>query len=200
MNKKQFALSPLAAAILLSTGSISAQTITSAAPGEVINVAPNQIVDGMGDPGVLINQPDVELINEGEILSEMTAVDVVTGGDNALIDNIGIIDGSFNGVRFGADVDGGEVLNSGLVISDSRAVDIQGDNITVNNVGDGNATGVIETSGPARNGVVYTNVTANNTTINNGDQDTGEVGTIEGELGAAISAELAGGPDGSVLN
>ena len=136
-----------------------------------------------------MEQPAVEVVNNGWVFSNETAVDVVSGGDDAFIENNGAIDGDFNAVRFDDEVQGGVVLNDvdGLITSDSRGVDIQGDDIVVVN------DGIIETDGTARNGVVYTNVTADNIEIINGP-----TGVIVGETGAGISAELSA--DGSTLD
>jgi len=189
MNKKNFALSPLAAAILLASSGISAQTndpaIVSQNDNQEINVAADQVVSA-----VVIQNEDVELNNDGTIISDQTAVDVIDGGDDAEINNDGLIDGDVNGVRFTADVDGGELENEGVILSDSRAVDIQGDDIEIEN------DGVILVDGVARNGAVYTNRTAQDTQIENSED-----GVIAALTGAGISAELvAEGTDLEISN
>jgi len=194
MNDKKFSLTPLAAAIMLSSSGLSAQTVIestvmSQSAGEQFEIAPGDIIDVIDAPAVVIDQPAVEVSNNGWVFSDQTAVDVVSGGDDAFIENTGAIAGDFNGVRFADDVEGGVVVNDidGLITSGSRAVDIQGDDIAIVN------DGIIETDGTARNGVVYTNVTADNIEIVNGF-----TGAIDSETGAAISAELSA--DGTTID
>ena len=161
MNIKTYKLCSLTVALLLANSSVSAQ--------------------------VVIDQVDQTLDNDMLIESTDTAIDVIAGGDNAIINNeaTGVVDGDINGIRFAEGVDGGTVNNQGTITSDSRAVDIQGDNITINNEA---AIATTPSTGSARNGVVYTNVTAQGTVINN--MDDGSIDAGEGNTGAAISAEL----------
>ena len=129
MNDNKFSLTPLAAAILLSTSSVSAQTViestvTSQSAGEQIEVAPGDLIDVLDAPAVVVDQPAVEAVITGRVFSNETAVDVVSGGDDAFIENNGAIDGDFNAVRFDDEVQGGVVLNDvdGLITSDSRCL------------------------------------------------------------------------------
>ena len=173
MKNQHFKLTPIAAAIALHTSALATASVTipdgttanttSQTPGETITVAQGSSVVVNGDSAVTIDDPNVTLDNDGSINSDMTAVDVVSGGDNATINNgpnnpDALISGAVNGVRFADDVDGGTVVNNGTISSASRAIDIQGDNITVTN----NSGGSIEGLGDQRNGTIYTNDTANN--------------------------------------
>ena len=74
----------------------------------------------------------------------------------------------------------GTLNNSGLVSSDSRAVQINGDDVVVNN------QGAIVGTDDQRNGTVYSNRTADDFTINNN----GLIDAGKGNEGAGISTEL----------
>ena len=108
------------------------------------------------------------------------------------LDNAGEISGPQNGLYFGnADHTGGVVNNSGTISSDSRALNIDGSGLEVNNSGD-----VIGT-GDQRNGTVYADSTAQNFTLNN----TGNIDTGVGNQGAGFSSELSSaGNDFSITN
>ena len=114
------------------------------------------------------------------------------------LDNSGTISGTQNGVYFGnatpaggGDHTGGVVNNSGTISSDSRALNIDGSGLEVNNSGD-----VIGT-GDQRNGTVYADSTAQNFTLNN----TGNIDTGAGNQGAGFSSELSSaGNDFSITN
>jgi len=100
----------------------------------------------------------------------------------------GIISGAQNGVYFGnpvngegADHTGGVFNNAGLVSSDSRAVNIDGVGLTVNN------TGTILGTGDQRNGTVYSDATADDYTIVN--EASGVIDAGVGNNGAGISLQ-----------
>ena len=96
------------------------------------------------------------------------------------LDNSGAITGVQNGVYFGTgDHTGGVVNNSGVISSDSRAVNIDGNGLFLNNTGD------ILATGRQRNGTVYADGTANNFTISNS-------GAIDarGGAGSGISVQV----------
>jgi len=96
----------------------------------------------------------------------------------------GEISGTQNGVYFGlGDHEGGRFINRGTVSSDSRALNIDGEDLRILNFGD-----IIGTANQ-RNGTVYADSTADGFTLINtrrGDIDAGE-----GNLGAGFSAELS---------
>ena len=112
----------------------------------------------------------------GSIVSEDTAFEV--SGD-AVINNAGEIAGGFNGVDF-TEVGTGTLNNTGLVTSDSRAVQIEGDDVTINN------DGAIIGTDDQRNGTVYSDESADDFEINN----RGLIDAGEGNEGAGISTEL----------
>ena len=104
------------------------------------------------------------------------------------LNNEGTISGIQNGVYFGnatpaggGDHTGGVFNNVGLVTSDSRALNIDGTGLTVNN------SGAIIASGTQRNGTVYADSTAQDFTLNN----TGLIDAGIGLEGAGFSAELS---------
>ena len=104
------------------------------------------------------------------------------------LNNEGTISGAQNGVYLGnavgaggADHTGGVVNNSGTISSDSRALNIDGTGVEVNNTGD------IVGTGDQRNGTVYADSTAQDFTLNND----GVIDAGEGNLGAGFSTELS---------
>ena len=134
--------------------------------------------------------------NSGDIRSEGNSG--TTAGFRAVngvsfqgtLDNSGTISGTQNGVYFGnptpaggGDHTGGVVNNSGTISSDSRALNIDGEGLEVNNSGD------ILGTGNQRNGTVYADATANNFTLNN--TSTGTIDAGAGLSGAGFSAELS---------
>ena len=133
-----------------------------------------------------------EINNSGTISSE--GANGTVGGFRAVngvsfqgeLNNSGTISGTQNGVYFGnavaaggADHTGGVVNNSGTISSDSRAVNIDGNGLFLNNTGD------ILATGRQRNGTVYADGTANNFTISNS-------GAIDarGGAGSGISVQV----------
>ncbi len=106
----------------------------------------------------------------------------VTG--SASIRNFGDIAGDFNGVQFAGAGSSGQLDNfrGGVISSDSRAVDIQGEGVSVRNFGD------IVGTGDQRNGTIYTNSTAEDTSISNFSGATIDAG--EGNNGAGISLQV----------
>ena len=77
----------------------------------------------------------------------------------------------------------GTVNNAGVFSSDSRALNIDGSGLTVNN------TGQIIGTGDQRNGTVYADSTAQDFTLNN--QAGGVIDASSGNLGAGFSVELS---------
>ena len=115
-----------------------------------------------------------------------------TIGFQGTLDNAGLIEGVRNGVYFGNAVNGlggdhtGGVVNNlqgGRFESDSRALNIDGTGLTVNNAG------TILATATQRNGTVYADSTAQNFTLNN--QSTGVIDAGAGLEGAAFSVELS---------
>jgi len=96
------------------------------------------------------------------------------------LNNDGAITGVQNGVYFGTgDHTGGVVNNSGLISSDSRAVNIDGTGLEFNN------SGLVEATGSQRNGTVYVDGTADEFAINN----SGRIDARSGD-GSGVSIEV----------
>ena len=149
-------------------------------------------IGNVGNTGVA----EVDVDNSGTISSEgangtVSGLRVVDNVDFAgTIDNSGTIEGTQNGLYFGlGDHSNGVVNNSGTISSDSRALNIDGDGLTVNNSGD------ILGTGNQRNGTVYSDGTADNFTFNN--TATGDVDAGVGNLGSGFAAEIGGAADGA---
>ncbi|UTW46542.1 CHRD domain-containing protein [bacterium SCSIO 12696] len=142
-----------------------------------------------------------ELVNIGTIDSESTqgptaGVRLANGVSfQGEIENLGVISGANNGLYFGTgDHSGGVATNavSGIISSDSRAVNIDGDGLTF--INEGRVLG----TGDQRNGTIYSDSTANNYTIDN----SGLVDAGEGNNGAAIALQLGaeGETDATIIN
>lgn len=139
------------------------------------------------------------IVNSGEVTSESTqgttgafrAVNNVNFQGQLVNEADGVFAGAQNGVYFGTgDHTGGVFTNEGLVSSDSRAVNIDGSGLTVQN--DGQILG----TGDQRNGTVYADDTATDYTLNNGSQ--GSIDAGEGNDGAGVSLSLAEAGNGNV--
>ena len=121
-----------------------------------------------------------------------------TIGFQGELDNEGLIEGQRNGLYFGNAVDGlggdhtgGVVNNSGRIESQSRALNIDGTGLEVNN------SGSILGTGDQRNGTVYADSTAQDFDLNN----SGSIDAGAGNQGAGFSAELSeAGNDFSINN
>ncbi|MEO0667138.1 MAG: CHRD domain-containing protein [Pseudomonadota bacterium] len=157
---------------------------------------------GLAGDGVRIGNPgnagtfDGSITNTGEILSEgangtVAGFRAVNGVNfQGSLSNAGTIAGVQNGVYFGTgDHSGGSFVNTGLVSSDSRALNIDGTGLTVEN------QGTILGTGDQRNGVVYADGTADNYTFTN----TGLVDAGIGNNGSAVSLQT-GDVNGDVVS
>ncbi|MEM7626628.1 MAG: PEP-CTERM sorting domain-containing protein [Planctomycetota bacterium] len=148
------------------------------------------------------------ITNTGEVSSE--GANGTVGGFRAVngvsfqgvLNNAGTISGVQNGVYFGnptpaggGDHTGGVVNNFGVFSSDSRAFNLDGDGLTVNNAGD------ILATGRQRNGTFYADGTADNFSLNNLAS-----GTIDarGGAGSGVSIQVGSSADdvqnGSIVN
>lgn len=138
--------------------------------------------------GDIINKGLIETANpENGIGINLENGSEITGE----IFNSGEINGGFTGVNFdnGGEVSG-SLINTGAITSTSRAINIGGSDIKVVNKGK-----IITTADP-RNGVVYSDQTANNFDIlNEGLIDVGE-----GNNGDAIALQLGAEVEGSISN
>ena len=108
----------------------------------------------------------------------------VTDGSSADIRNFGSIAGELNGVEFSGSNSSGTLDNfrGGVISSDSRAVEIEGEGVSVRNFGD------IVGTGDQRNGTIYTNATAEDVSISNFAGGTIDAG--EDNSGAGISLQV----------
>ncbi|MEM6521457.1 MAG: calcium-binding protein, partial [Cyanobacteria bacterium P01_C01_bin.70] len=169
---------------------------TSTFNGDVINRGTFTAETG---PAVVVEENTIlngDLINAGLISNSNTengvGVRIEDGGSiTGTLINHGLISGGRDGIDVG---NGGTAIarieNFGRIDSDSRAVNLGGDQNTLINHG-----GIFSTADP-RNGTVYGDVTALNITIeNNGLIDVGE-----GNNGDAISLELGAVVNGGILN
>ena len=143
-----------------------------------------------------VGQTDATITNSGSILSEgangtVAGVRVVNNIDfKGQLTNSGTIAGVQNGVYFGTgDHTGGSFVNSGLVSSGSRALNIDGEGLEAVN------SGTILGTGDQRNGTVYADGTADNYTFTN----SGRVDAGEGNNGSAVSLQT-GDVDGDVVS
>ena len=153
--------------------------------GEASTTGDTATVDIQGDRGTVKN------FHGARITAEDTGVEI--SGRGAFIHNRGAIDGGINGVNF---ANGGEssgtLRNYGTVSSDSRAVNIGGDGIQVQNYGK------ILGTGDQRNGTIYSDATADNFSISN--YRYGVIDAGEGNQGAGIALQLGSRTDADIYN
>ena len=193
------------------------QTRTSQVDGETFVLASGDATTVDGDPVVVFANDGVTFRNDGtanttgitttvviegdrgtvdngrnaEISAEQTAIDIL--GEDALIDNDGLIVGGFNGVNFvNGGLSSGLLRNDGTISSDSRAVNIGGDGVRVENYGR-----IIGTD-DQRNGTIYSDATANDYSISNRRDAVVDAGL--GNDGAGIALQLGSLVDGSIDN
>lgn len=163
-------------------------------------------------PAFLLDNDFARLLNFGEIETNNAAAAVLVSGENAqvlnfrtgsidaesgdiratavqvtgsaAVRNFGAISGDFNGVQFAGAGSSGTLDNfrGGVISSDSRAVDIQGEGVSLRNFGD------IIGTGDQRNGTIYTNETAEDISISNFSGGTIDAGA--GNFGAGISLQV----------
>jgi hypothetical protein len=148
------------------------------------------VIETVDFPTVVVAVGDIP---PGSIRGENTAVRVE--GTNTVILNERTIDGGFNGIDVAnGGVASASILNesNGRITSDSRAVNLGGDDNTLVNDGE-----IFTTDNP-RNGTVYGDITANNISITNNPGALIDVGN--GFNGDAISLELGPLVRGSVVN
>ncbi|WP_170376841.1 beta strand repeat-containing protein [Ruegeria atlantica] len=149
--------------------------------GEIVTNNAVAAVQAQGEDVDIFNFASgrIEANNGPEVLA--TGVQV-TG--SAAVRNFGEIAGEFNGVQFAGPDSSGSLDNfrGGVISSDSRAVDIQGQGIDVRNFGD------IIGTGDQRNGTIYTNSTAEDVSISNFSGATIDAG--DGNQGAGISLQV----------
>ncbi|MEM8791257.1 MAG: CHRD domain-containing protein [Pseudomonadota bacterium] len=157
-------------------------------------------IGNVGNVGVA----EATITNSGTISSEgangtVAGVRFVNGiSFDGTLDNSGTISGVQNGVYFGNPVNGegadhsnGVVnnLEDGVISSDSRAFNLDGFGLTVNNAGD------ILGTGDQRNGTFYADGTADDYTVNNLVGGTIDAG--EHNQGSGFGAEIGSAEDGA---
>ena len=102
----------------------------------------------------------------------------------------GLIEGENNGLYFGDAEHSAQVVNRGTIQSDSRAVNIDGTGVALENFGD------ILGTGDQRNGTVYSDATADNYVIVN--QRSGVIDAGLGNQGAGIALQTGSTPGDTV--
>ena len=171
--------------------SVSALTLLGASG--FVGAAHAQTNINNGDNTAITSQADGETITAAAgVTSEVSGAPVVTVANNGVtVSNAGTLRSlgtSTQVIQFNADTINGILTNlaTGRLESDSRAVNIDRDGVTVNN------SGTIVGTGDQRNGTIYANRSANNFTINNiGASSIIDAG--EGNNGAGIALEIGGG-------
>ncbi len=148
-----------------------------------------EVVTNNAAAAVLVEGEDAQVFNfrSGSIEANSGPDALATGiqvTGSATIRNFGEIDGEFNGVQFAGAGSSGSLDNfrGGVISSDSRAVDIQGEDVSLRNFGD------IVGTGDQRNGTIYTNATAEDVSISNFAGANIDAGA--GNNGAGISFEV----------
>ncbi|WP_298914285.1 CHRD domain-containing protein [uncultured Roseobacter sp.] len=148
-----------------------------------------EIETNNAEAAVAVEGEDAQVFNfrSGSIEANSGADALASGilvSGSATIRNFGEIAGEFNGVRFAGPNSSGQLDNfrGGVISSDSRAVDIQGEGIDVRNFGD------IIGTGDQRNGTIYTNSTAEDVSISNFAGGTIDAG--DGNQGAGVSLQV----------
>ena len=177
--------------------SVSAQITTTATPAanEEVNVTEESTtwIQVLQANGIDIPQgADGVVISNGEGGNITAPLDAIVTQANTEVINAGNIAGGFNAINFVNGLGSGSVTNlsSGVISSDSRAINIGGA-VAVENAGQ------IIGTGDQRNGTVYSDSSANNFSVNN----SGTIDAGAGNQGAAFSAELSEtGTDFSINN
>ena len=156
-----------------------------------------RIFSGVEDGGVTFRG---DVTNSGRISSE-SEVGATAGlriadgvGFEGTITNErrGLIEGENNGLYFGDASHDATAVNRGTIQSGSRAVNIDGTGVVLNNFGD------ILGTGDQRNGTVYSDVTADDFAVLN--QRSGVIDAGEGNNGSGIALQLGEDVTASVFN
>ena len=188
---------------------------------ENINITNNGLLQGRGDgPDVFANGGRVtangssglrffngsgqseatvsgSVVNRGTITSEVNVgflgglvVEDGVAFDGRIV-NSGLISGPRNGLYIGNAEHNLSILNTGEIASGSRAVNLDGDNVTLSNQGS------IVGTGNQRNGTIYIDGTADNISVNNqglvdaGEHNLGDAFSVQvGATGDAVSEDI----------
>ena len=188
-------------AAINNSGTIQGRTTA----GEPLAPTSPQAGDGIRLEGVRsVNAEGNVAFAPATFIGEVTNSGLITSGDNVSgstagfhavngvsfqgrLNNTGTISGTQNGVYFGnevpgggADHTGGVFSNEGLVSSDSRAVNLDGNGLTFNNSGSALGTG------DQRGGAVFLDGTSDDITINN----SGLIDAGEGNNGSGVAVQV----------
>ena len=195
------------AGIALQTGDTDGDTVRASVSNDGVIAGRGQAAANLGTAGdgirIFAGASDVtfrgDINNDGIITSESlqgtTAAIRIANGVNFVgeIDNDrgAVIAGTQNGVYFGEGSHNARIDNDGTISSDSRAVNIDGTGVRLDN------DGVILGTGNQRNGTVYADGTADFYSIDNGRR--GEIDAGDGNQGAGIALQT-GDFTGDVVN
>ncbi len=185
------------AAIALQTGDADGDVVRAQIVNDGVIAGRGQAAANLGTAGdgirIFAGADDVtfkgDINNDGVISSESlqgtTAAIRVANGVNFVgeIDNDrgAVIAGAQNGVYFGEGTHNARIDNDGTISSDSRAVNIDGTGVRLDN------DGIILGTGDQRNGTVYADGTADFYSIDNGHR--GEIDAGDGNQGAGIALQ-----------
>ena len=198
------------AGIALQTGEVDGDTVQASVTnrGEIDGRGQGAADTGLAGDGIRVfsGTPGAEdetfsgdIVNSGRISSESTqgptaGVRIANGVglDGRVVNQRGgIIEGANNGLYFGEAAHDAQVLNSGTIQSDSRAVNIDGTGVDL--VNEGRILG----TGNQRNGTIYADGTADDYSILNSRRGIIDAGS--GNDGTGISLQT-GDVDGDTVN
>ena len=156
--------------------------------GEASGVRLFSATDGSEFEGTIANAGLIASEATGGISAGVLVEDGVSF--DGTIENDGTIQGPRHGIYVGQGEHDLEIVNDGLILSASRAVNIDGFGVTLLN------RGAIRSDGDPRDGVVYADATADAFVIRN----EGTIAVDEGFAGHGISLQLGRRVEGEVSN
>jgi hypothetical protein len=134
-----------------------------------------------------------EVVNRGKIVGAEDGIQVGAGAffQGHIVNAAqGLIAGAFNGIEIANALEGPEIVNEGTILSDSRAVNLDGTDVQLLNEGE------IRGTGDQRNGTVYANSTAEDYAVENAQG--GLIDAGQGNDGSGVSLQV-GDEDGDVV-
>ncbi len=169
-------------------GEIDAGTIGIQVNGDDSEITNRGDIDA-DDAGIEVDGDNLEIDNKGDINGDIDGLRIL--GEDVYVYNSGTISGDINGVNF---VNGGEssgrLLNRGTIESDSRAINIGGDGVSITN-----RSNILGTD-DQRNGTIYSDGSADNFEIVNGRGGTVDAGL--GNQGAGLALQIGDSADDTV--
>ncbi|NRA28932.1 MAG: hypothetical protein HRU11_01630 [Parvularculaceae bacterium] len=170
---KKAALMAVASTLALAT-SAYAQTETIDTDGALVSKPADADVLVADAPAVVIDANDVVLTNAGRLATSgvTQTIQINDGTTDTMVKN----------------------QQTGEIVDFSRAVDVRGDNATVANAG------LIGATGDQRNGVIYTNDTANGFTIQNQAPGSIDPGSVYSGAAISISLDPNNPTEGTITN